>query len=83
MGRVQKSKGVKTKVEIYLENKMRSRDELLEENISLNTYMESNYQAKLICIYDLKAKGVKIRSREKNNSYFLGLKKQKKIKKIN
>ena len=41
-----KSKGIKTKVEIYLKNKMWSRDELLEENITLNTDMES-IQAKL------------------------------------
>jgi hypothetical protein len=60
-----------------------SHDEQFQENITLNTEIE-NIQTEL---YDLKAKGVQIRSNEKwielgekNNSYFLGLEKQRQAK---
>ena len=68
---------------------MRSRDKLLEENINLNTEIE-NIQTELEKKYNLKVKGAEIRSREKwikltlgekNNSYFLGLEKQRLVKK--
>ena len=63
---------------------MHSRDEQFQENITLNTEIE-NIQTR---IYDLKAKGAQISSNEKwielgekNNSYFLGLEKQRQVKK--
>ena len=70
---------------------MQSHDEQLQDNITLNIEIE-NIQTELEnnISYDLKSKGVQIRSsekwielREKNNSYFLGLEKQRHVKKIN
>ena len=68
---------------------MQSHDEQLQNNITLNIEIE-NIQTELESniSYDLKSKGAQIRSsekwielREKNNSYFLGLEKQRHVKK--
>jgi hypothetical protein len=61
------------------------RDNQSEENDNLNKVIH-NIEIELVKIYDQKAKGAQIRCREKwveyggkNNSYFLGLEKQRQI----
>ena len=71
------------KLESELEKNIRVWDNQSEENDNLN-----NIETELVKIYDQKAKGAQSRCREKwveygggNNSYFLGLEKQRQIKK--
>ena len=75
------------KLESELEKKIMVRDNQSEENDNLNKVIH-NIEIELVKIYDQKAKGAQIRCREKwveygekNNSYFLGLEKQRQIKK--
>ena len=76
------------KLESELEQKnIMVRDNQSEENDNLNKVIH-NIEIELVKIYDQKAKGAHIRCREKwveygekNNSYFLGLGKQRQIKK--
>ena len=75
------------KLESELEKNIRVRDNQSEENDNLNKVIH-NIETELAKIYDQKAKGAQIRRREKwmeygenNNSYFLGLEKQRQIKK--
>ena len=70
-----------------LEKNIRVRDNQSEENDNLNKVIH-NIGTELVKIYDQKAKGEQIRRHEKwveyggkNNSYFLGLEKQRQIKK--
>ena len=63
------------------------RDNQSEENDNLNKVIH-NIEIELVKIYEQKPKGAQIRCREKwveygekNNSYFLGLEKQRQIKK--
>ena len=75
------------KLESELEKNIMVRDNQSEENDNLNKVIH-NIEIDIVKIYDQKAKGEKIRCREKwveygekNNSYFLGLEKQRQIKK--
>ena len=75
------------KLESELENNIRVRDNQSEENDNLNKVIH-NIETELVKIYDQKDNGAQIRCREKwveygekNNSYFLDLEKQRKIKK--
>ena len=75
------------KLESELLKNIMVRDNQSEENDNLNKVIH-NIEIELVKIYDQKAKGAQIRCREKwveygekNNSYFLGLEKQRQIKK--
>ena len=73
------------KLESELENNIRVRDNQSEENDNFNKVIH-NIETELVKIYDQRDNGAQIRCREKlveygekNNSYFLGLEKQRKI----
>ena len=75
------------KLKSELENNIMVRNNQSEENDNLNKVI-LNIETELVKIYDQKDNGAQIRCREKwveygekNNSYFLGLEKQRKIKK--
>ena len=75
------------KLESELEKNIKVRDNQSEENDNLNKVIH-DIETELVKIYDQKAKGAQIRCEkwveygEKNNSYFLGLLKQRQIKSL-
>ena len=68
------------KLENELEKNIRVRDNQSEESDNLNKVIH-NIETELVKIYDQKAKEKWVEYGEKNNSYFLGLEKQRQIKK--
>ena len=81
--------GIKRELEKELEDREKLKDELGVE-IGLLTNEITKIEKELAKIYEQEAKGAQVRSMEKwvecgekNNSYFLGLEKQRQVKKIN